>query len=285
MQYKKKMNFIKIIMSFAMILMFMGGLPLSGSAHSVFIQSSRYFVNKGKASPLFFCFGHHIPVDDGVRASKLKYIKIIDPEKNVSQVQMRHETCLHSYMVYYDKPGTYVLSAQTNPGYYTVYIDKNGHEQHVLKSKDTIIGRAKKIKLSLFSRQYTKTYVVCKKSSPEFPGRIGQLLELVPTKDISKLKPGENLELNIYYKGEEFSGEGVWDATYNGYSTRSEDYFYPRTTIKGAKIIIPIKRSGRWFVRYSFKLDAKDKDAKKCNQQKFTATLVFQIPTERKNKK
>ena len=34
-------------------------------AHSLYIQSSRYHVSEGKSSPLFFCYGHHIPVDDG----------------------------------------------------------------------------------------------------------------------------------------------------------------------------------------------------------------------------
>ncbi|MFP4049592.1 MAG: hypothetical protein ACLFT8_06550, partial [Desulfovermiculus sp.] len=43
-------------------------LPSLSSAHSIYIQSSRYKVSQGQESPLFFCFGHHFPVDGGIRA-------------------------------------------------------------------------------------------------------------------------------------------------------------------------------------------------------------------------
>jgi len=284
MPNKFKTSFIKNLINMAVALLFAAILPSSGLAHSIFIQSSRYIVNENKASPLFFCFGHHIPVDDGVRANKLKYVKIIEPSGKVRSVQIRPETCLHSYMVKYDKPGTYVLTAETNPGYYTVYIDKKGRKRHAMKPKDAIIQKAQKVEMSLYSNQYTKTYVVCEKPSAEFPSRISQPLELVPTRDISTVKPGEDLKLEIYYNGEKYNGEGAWDATYNGYSTEPEDYFYPRKKINGNKFSVPVIRSGRWFVRYFLKQDAIGEDAKKCNHLKYTATLVFQVPNEKDNK-
>ncbi|MFP4226127.1 MAG: DUF4198 domain-containing protein [Desulfobacterales bacterium] len=248
--------------------------------HSMFIQSSRYKVHEGKASPLFFCYGHHVPVDDGVRANKLKSVRVYTPAGDVREISVRNETCLHSYMVSYDAPGTYVLAAETNPGYYTVYIDKKGRERHTIKPKSAVMEQAKKIRLSLYSKQYTKSYVTCEKPSADFPGRIGQQLELVPVRDVSELKVGEDLELKVYFRGSPYTGRSTWDATYNGFSTRAEDNFHSKTAVSGDTLRIPIPRPGRWYVRYSIKADAVGADREDYNKEKQTASLVFQIPNE-----
>lgn len=260
-------------------------IPAVSYGHSLYIQSSRYQVHEGKRSPLFFCYGHHIPVDDGLRAKKLKSVRVYTPSGEIREIDIRNETSLHSYMVDYDTPGTYVLAAETNPGYYTVYIDKKGRERHTIKPKSAIFDKAKEIKKSLYSKQYTKTYVVCETASENFPARIGLPLELVPSKDITTLKPGENLELTVYHMGKPYKGEVVWDATYNGFSTEAEDMFYPKTRVSDGKIRIPITLSGRWFVRCFLKTDATGKDMEKYTRLKHTATLVFQIPNEKKRPK
>jgi uncharacterized GH25 family protein len=250
-------------------------------AHSLYIQSGRYQVSKGKQSPLFFCYGHHIPVDDGLRAKKLKSVKVQDPSGKVREITIRNETCLHSYMVDYDMPGTYVLTAETNPGYYTVYIDQKGRERHTIKPKSAVISEAREVNKSLYSQQYTKTYVVCESPSENFPARVGLPLELVPSVDPGTLKPGQTLELTVFFKGAPYTGQGTWDATYNGFSTVAEDYFHPRTEGVGPTVRIPIPNAGRWFVRYFIKINAEGDEKLEFTQLKHTATLVFQIPNER----
>ncbi len=250
----------------------------SSFAHTLYIQSSRYHVHEGKQFPLFFCYGHHIPVSDGVRAKKLNNIKVHAPSGEVKEIQIRDETSLHSYMVDYKTPGTYVLTAETNPGYYTIYIDKKGREHHVIKPKNLVEAKAQKIITSLYCNQYTKTYVVCDTPSPEFPARVDLALELVPTKDISTLKPGDTLELSVWSNGKPYNGEGSWDASYSGYSTKAEDMFYKETTVSsGDPLKIPIPKSGRWFIRYSTNTDATGEALNSCNQLKQAASLVFQL--------
>lgn len=258
-------------------------LPSLSFAHSIYIQSSRYKVSQGKESPLFFCFGHHFPVDGGIRANKLEYIKVHTPNKDVRDVKIRDATCLHSYMVDYDQPGTYVLTAETNPGYYTMYTDKKGRKRHTIKPKSAIADQAEEITLSLYSKQFAKTYVVCEEPSADFPAHIGLPLELVPTKDISKLQPGDTLELKVYFDGQPYTGQGTWDASLNGFSTVAEDNFYPKTKVSGDTLRIPIPHTGRWYVRYYIKVDAQTPEQKeKYSQMKRTATLVFQIPNHPK---
>ncbi|KMY66258.1 hypothetical protein AAU61_17415 [Desulfocarbo indianensis] len=254
-------------------------------AHSLYIQSSRYKVNVGKQAPLFFCYGHHIPVDDGVRGKKLKSVEVLTPSGKVEKMTIRQETGLQSYMVPYQEPGTYVLSAETNPGYYTIYIDKKGRDRHAVKPKSAVMENAKEITTSLHSKQFTKTYVVCQAPSEKFPARIGQRLELVPTSDITQLKAGDTLELQVYFDGKPYEGEAHWDATYNGFSTESEDNFYPRAKTTGSTLKIFIPRPGRWFVRYYIKTEPTGPEKEHCLHLKNTATLVFQIDNQPKRTK
>jgi uncharacterized GH25 family protein len=273
---------VYMLTGFFTVFLLLHGLASYAHSHTLFIQSSRFYVHEGKSSPLFFCYGHHIPVDDGLRPEKLKSVRVYEPGGDVRKIDIRNEICLHSYMVDYDEPGTYVLAAETTPGFYTVYMDKKGRERHTIKPQSAVADQAEEIKLSLYSKQYAKTYVACEKSSAEFPERIGQVLELVPIKDISGLKPGEDLELKIYFKGALYKGTGTWDATYNGFSTYSEDYFYPKNQVSGDTLRISVPRPGRWFVRYSVKADATGPDREKYLEEKQTATLVFEVPGKTK---
>jgi uncharacterized GH25 family protein len=270
-----------VVLAFLILLLTLG----QSFAHSLFIQSSRYKVSDGKRSPFFFGYGHCIPVDDGVRSKKLNNIRIYSPKGEVKNVEIRDETCLHSYMVNYDTPGTWMLAAQTNPGYYTVYTDKKGKERHAIKSIDKIRDKAASIEKSFYSKQYTKTYVVCGAPSATPPQKAGFVLELMPKNDMFSLKPGQTLELIVLHNGKPFEGQGSWDATYNGFSTESEDYFFPKTRVSGSKISIPIPNPGRWYIRYSVKIPAPEVEKDKYKEMKLTATLVFQINNKPKKTK
>lgn len=256
--------------------------PLQAFSHSLYIQSGRYSVEKGKVSPMFFCYGHHFPVDDGVRFKKLRHVKVISPEGDSLEIELRNERTLHSYEVKYKTPGTYVLIAETNPGLFAMYTDKKGRSRHSLKPKHTWVENADTIKSSMRSSQWSKTYVTCEKGSEKFPANVGLLFELVPTRDISELKEGGQLELEVYLNGAPYTGEGTWDATYGGFSTEAEDMFIPRIKLRGGKFTVPLEHGGRWFVRYFTKTDADPKNRSEYLTEKRTATLTFIVRNERR---
>ncbi len=259
--------------------------PHVAKAHSLFIQASRYHVSKGKVSPLFFCYGHHFPVDDALRKEKLHNVQIQRPDKSIVPVALREGKSLHSYMVDYEQPGTYVLTAETSPGYFTRWTDKKGRKRHSIKPLSAIADKASSVETSIFSKQWTKTYVVCDKPSEPFPGVIGMPLELVPVKDPSTYKKGGVAEFKVYRYGKPYRGEGFWDATYNGYSTQAEDMYFQRAKIDDGLIKLPLDTTGRWFVRFFIKTPAPKNKHKEYLTSKLTATLVFEIPNARKKPK
>lgn len=260
-------------------------IPASVSAHSLFIQSGRHHVHAGKGSPLFFCYGHHFPVDDAVRRGKLSYVKIISPQSEIRDVSLRDEKCLHSYIVDYEEPGTYVLTAETTPGYFTIWHDTKGRKRHSIKPMSAVVKKAATIDTSLRSSQWAKSYVTCDAPSPVFPGNIGLPLELVPSRDITQVKSGESIEIKVYSSGKPFAGPGYWDATYDGFSTQAEDMYIPRTKIEDGIFRLPVDVPGRWYVRFFTKTEAAKEFQSDCRHEKRTATLVFLVPNERKRPK
>ena len=60
---------------FITVFMLLFTLASAASAHSLYIQSGCYKVRVNKDTPLFFCCGHHLPVDEPVRAKKLSTLK------------------------------------------------------------------------------------------------------------------------------------------------------------------------------------------------------------------
>lgn len=254
-------------------------------AHSLYVQGTRYHVDKGKASPFFFCYGHHIPVDDAVRRKKLNFVKVYRPDGSDYEVALRDEKSLHSYLVDYEIEGTYAIGAETTPGYFTKWLDKKGKVRHSIKPMSAIAKRASKVETSTLSRQWTKTYVECVKSTMPFPSFIGLPLEIVPEKNVSQLKKGEIATFQIYYQGKPYTGEGYWDATYTGYSTEAEDFAIQRTHITDGMIKMTVPNTGRWFLRFFFKIDAPKEAQNEYLTQKLTTTLVFEIPNERRKPK
>lgn len=260
-------------------------MAASALAHSLYIQPTRFMADEGKSIPFFFCYGHFIPVADGLRGKKLKTVQVIAPDGRVQTVEIMNTKGLHSHMVEYNVPGIWGLTAETTPGYYTFFRDKQGKERHAIKSIAKIKNRLGEVIKSYYSKQYAKTYVKCGTPTGPFPANLGLPLELVPEQDLFALKPGTTLNLGVYLDGKPYTGKGIWDATYMGFSTQAEDNFYPHTESFGPRISIALPNPGRWFIRYFIKVDAPEQDKDKYLQMKLTATLTLQIDNERKTPK
>ncbi len=264
--------------------LFLGGclLGAQAEAHSLYIQSGRLQVEPGKASPLFFCYGHHFPVDEAIQGSKLTFVRVMAPDRSVTDVRPRDERSLQSHLVQYDQPGTYILTAESTPGYFAMYVDKKGRERHSLKPLNTFADDAREIRSSMRSSQWAKTYVFSGKPSEPVPEPVGLPLELVPAANLAGLKTGENLAFQVYTNNEAYTGEGVWDATYSGFSTEAEDMYIPQTKATDGKFVVPVDQAGRWFIRFFSKTPAPETKKAEYLTEKMTTTFVFEVRNERK---
>ncbi|NLZ17160.1 MAG: DUF4198 domain-containing protein [Desulfobulbaceae bacterium] len=259
--------------------------PPDVAAHSLFIQSGRHQVSEGKVSPLFFCYGHHFPVDDAIQRKKLAYVRVTAPDMTTTELTLREESSLHSYLINYEQSGTYILTAESTPGYFAMYTDKKGRERHSLKPLSSFADEAQKVHASIRSSQWAKAYVFSGKPSDPAPGPVGLPLELVPAANLAELKPGETLAFQVYSNKEPCTREGVWDATYAGFSTEAEDMYIQQTKTADGSFVLPVDHSGRWFVRFSHKTPAPVNAQGEYFTEKATTTFVFEVRGERKRPK
>ena len=253
-------------------------------AHSLFIQSTRYQVHKGKKAPLYFGWGHHIPLDDGIQGKKLRYIKVTSPDGEIQDLGIREGRGLHSHTIAYDQEGTWMLCSETNPGYYTIFTDKKGKERHAIKPLSKVKDRAAKVHLSLLAKQFTKTYVACKAPSAKPLPRSGQYLELVPADNLFSLVPGDTLGFKVYLDGKPYEGEGSWDASFGGYSTINEDMFHGKTQSKDGRFEVAVPHAGEWYVRYNIRIPAPESEKENYRELTLSASTVFLVSTPDKDK-
>lgn len=252
-------------------------------AHNYWLESTRYRLAKKSVKPMLVGWGHHLPVDDGMRGEKIDYIRVVAPDGSVTDVDILPGKSLHSYMISYDKPGTYCLASQTKPGYYTMYTDTKGRKRHKAKPKSALSDIAD-IRLSVFSSQFAKAYVVMETSSDSFARPAGLELELMPLKDPYLLSPGDTLPFQVLFRGKPYAGAGEWMATWSGYSTEAETYVHMPLKIEGGRFDVPITHAGNWFVKFDIKIPSSGEEAKQCDHIKYKSTVTFQVvaPEQRK---
>jgi uncharacterized GH25 family protein len=269
----------RIVFTISVILVLLSGNLVLG--HTIFIQSTNYWIQKGYSKYLYFGWGHHLPLDDGIQGKKLRFIKVINPAGDTSDIEIKTGRSLHSYPVEYDTPGTYTLAAATNPGFYTIYIDQEKRIHHHIGPKSEIKDAARFI-VSLFTHQSAKAFVVCEKPSSETPGPVGFDWEIMPERNPSEIKDGDIVDFTVLYKGKSYTGAGIYWASYNGYSTGFDDYFHTEDTVEKGRFSVHFTRPGIWYVSFYVDQDPPAEIADECNMVRFKSTLVFEVYDQNK---
>lgn len=111
---------------------------------------------------------------------------------------------------------------------------------------------------------------------------VGQMLELVPLVNPAKVHVGENMPVQVLFKGEPLAGATLV-ATFDGFSLREADdkshalgaqAFSDQTDAKGIVHIIPL-REGDWKAKVVHKTDYSNQS--ECQKLAVYATLTFEI--------
>jgi uncharacterized GH25 family protein len=267
---------MKLKFNFAImcLILLLAGMPCFG--HTLFIQCTNYWVQKDFSKYLYFGWGHHLPLDDGISGEKLRFIRIISPGGEIGDIEIRDGRSLHSYPVQFDKVGTYSLAAATNPGFYTIYMDKSKKVHHYIGPKSEIKD-AERIFVSLFTHQSSKAYVVCDKPSEEIPAPVGFDWEIMPKKNPCLIKAGDTADFVILCKGKPYSGGGVFWASYNGYSTQFDDYFRKESPVEKGSFSVHITTPGIWYISFHVDEEPSSSLEGKCDMVRFKSTLVFEV--------
>lgn len=192
------------------------------SAHNFWVLLNESFAHPPGHVTSLLGFGHVLPVDDLLTSEagviKLASYQLVGPQGTKvdlglpdAAVQPKKQTALSLSVQSGDlglrkigltgkqKPGTYQVVAQTQPMYFTMYVDKNGKKAMAPKPMDQI-KNASRVLSSMKYQSYAKAFFAVKNWSKPRP--MGHDLEIMPLDDLSQVRQGDLVRFNVTYKGQ-----------------------------------------------------------------------------------
>lgn len=194
-------------------------------AHMLWVNAFESFAHKPGHTTVSIGWGHSLPIDDitnSVNArTVVKDFSLTDPAGKVLSLYIPASKVTKPFAktadvgifdadtacqkIAFNKnttPGTYLAAAKTEIKSYTRYIDSKGRTRLALKPQNEV----KDIEKVLFSVQYqafAKSYFSVEKWISPKP--IGHGLEITPLTDLSKVKVGDLVEVDVRFLGKPLS--------------------------------------------------------------------------------
>ena len=255
---------------------------VTAGAHTLWIQTKEYNIDVGKKLYMFMGWGHYLPVADILDTTWIKGFAIHEPDGK--KIEKKFPAEQKGYMVTpveFDKEGTYKLTANIIPGYYTIY-KKEGddHMHHHFGPKTTIKGDCSEIPMSLSYEMYSKCIVTVGKPNGAANKLTNQRMEVALDKDPTKYRAGDTVNFTVYWEGKPVKHKAFFYAMPLGESPYFDDYTYKRVQLKNGKGSIKVHRNGIWHIKTAFKLAPAGDKLGKCDMMTYTATLTFQVDVE-----
>ncbi len=269
------------------------------SAHTLWVNSFESFEHKPGHSLVGIGWGHSLPIGDSLSNkitikefnlvnTQLKKTALRNPnnkKENIISINdnlkiVKADVAMQKIVFNENtKEGTYQIELVTKPTYFTKYIDINGKKRLKLKPKDEL-KNIKKILFSMKHQAFAKSYFSINKWTN--PTSLGHTLEIIPKTDLSKVKVGDNIEIEALFNKKLLNANPTKDeylvATSNSRGLNNSLFSY---IVKG-KANIRITNSGQWIftVKHQEKITkggTLKKLFKKANVVSNIATITFNV--------
>jgi uncharacterized GH25 family protein len=278
------------------------GTAAVANAHSVWINNFHCDAHKPGHAMVSVGWGHAMPMDDIPNSPNGKIIldrfELIDPagkshalktpsvepskaslttadfdvfpgDLAVQKVALKKET----------KRGVYLFSAVSKPTFYTQYLDKKGRQRLKLKPRNEIKD-IDKVLMAVKFQAFAKSYMTVGEWAQPKP--VGHGLEIVPLTDLSNVRVGDLVQVEVLFYGKPLSATAksidYITASSPGFG-QSEGYSMCSYIMNG-KAQFRVKNAGQWMIAVNHKDDVtKDGPLKdlygKAEQVYHAASLTF----------
>ncbi|KIX14117.1 DUF4198 domain-containing protein [Dethiosulfatarculus sandiegensis] len=284
---------------------FMFMFPVSqANAHSIWINSFESHAHKSSHAMVSLGWGHALPMDDILNSPNgsvaidkfelldpaLKKTNLLKPASKMSKPEMKtadfdlYAADLAVQKIAFkkeSKPGLYQLSAVSKPAFYTQYIDNKGRSRLKLVSMDKVKD-ASKILMAVKYEAFAKSYVTLGKWTNPKP--LGHGLEIIPKTDLSNVRVGDLVEVEVLFYGKPLSAtaKSIDYITARSNSFGQPDGFALFSYVMGGKAQFRVQSAGQWIISINHKDDvSKDGPLKdlfgKVNQVYHGASLTFNV--------
>ena len=245
-----------------------------GQCHNLWMNATDYAPNfrakTGAHTKIYFGFGHKFPVADLLEKNKLTEFNLVQPGGTVKELEAEEGGFLVTPIVL-KKEGGHIVTAATRHGFYSMYEEK-GKIHHKLASMEGL----ENVVLSLYYENYTKALINAGESAPDaFSTPVGHNIEIVPLDNPFLKIPGDFLKVKVLLDGKPARYCNVF-ATYIGFSPKEAYAWTSKTNAKGINNV-KLLQSGQWIVKAVVRLPPSEENKGKVLEEKYTATLSFQV--------
>lgn len=129
-------------------------------------------------------------------------------------------------------------------------------------------GKSRRIKREKFA----KALITVSAEDDSYKKSLGHKLEIVPVSNVMKARAGEELSFKILLDSKPL--KSPVQATYDGFSPRSNTYAYATETLEDGVAYVRVNSPGVWMVRVEKRIEGTTKD---YDIHALKATLVFSV--------
>ena len=281
------------------------GTAISAQAHSVWINNFFSDAHQPPHAMVSIGWGHAMPMDDIPNSPNGKVVlesfELISPDMQRTALQLPSAETSRPTVTKADfdvfpgdlaiqkialkkesKPGVYLFSAVTKPTFYTQYMDQKGRMRLALQPRDEIkdIG---KLLMSVKFQAFAKSYMAVGGQWAQ-PKPIGQGLEIIPTCDVTNLRVGDLVTVQVLFNGEPLnaSAKSIDYISAHSPGFGQSDHFSLQSFIMEGKAQFRTQCAGQWMISVNHKDDVtKDGPLKdvfgKADQVYHAASLTFTV--------
>ena len=241
-------------------------------AHTMWLNLSDYSPSVRNNTIVYFGWGHRYPVHDFLDQERfLKNFYLIHPTGKIEPLTPNPGGLLAT-RINFEKEGTYVLAAEVEPGFYTMWFE-GGRMNHKIGPKTGLSN----VVVSTYYEQFAKAIINVEAGDSNFTIPLGQKIEIVPLKNPVDLREGDYLPVRVLYEGKPLGSYPSVFATYLGFSTEDETYAYTTAANEEGVALIRILKAGIWMIKVNYKAHPTQEMEDKCNKLSYTATLSFEV--------
>jgi len=240
--------------------------------HNLWLNPETHYPETDRSVEIGIGWGHEFPedrTDESVRDDLVHKISAIDPDGQEIDLERKSP---ERYLLAVDKPGVYVVTAQTRPGAFTMTPEgrKWGDKTEVDRAIRCVAYRI-----------VAQTVIIAGSGEAEFSAGSPLPLSIKLLADPSALEKGDELPVQLLFEGEPLGNTDL-KAKYAGYGHEEDDHGhghgdYPVETATDAqgKARLSLTESGYWIVLVSHRPPYPDKDV--CDEYMYNLAFTFQV--------
>jgi uncharacterized GH25 family protein len=234
-----------------------GTLPCVATihAHEFIVKPQQLQVESGAKLPFSILATHFFMISEEVEPVNTVKAWAIEGEKRLP-IELKENEILQTLdgVVPLNRKGTALLVG------------------HLEEPIETVKGEESSASRRIKREKFAKALITVSTDDDSYKKTLGHKLEIVPVSNVMKARVGDELSFKILLDSKPL--KSPVQATYDGFSRRSNTYAYATETLEDGLAYVKVNNPGIWMVRVEKRIERPTKD---YDIHALKATLVFSV--------